>query len=299
MATDVVGQAPAGASPVTVADGATVEISGSSEQSATFAGTTGTLILENSTAFAGEVFGLGGSDALDLADINYGLRYDSDISGQRRRWHANGQQRHAERKHRAAGQLSVIDWDYLQRRQGGTIVVDPVSSSDWQTLDIGAVAISPALMPSATVMVIRTDTYGAYIWNGTEWQQLITATSMPAAFLTPDNAEGVTEIQIAPSNTNILYMEYDGYVFKSTNDGATWTETNFAPVAMYPNASYKQDGQQMAIDPNNPNVVYAGTRAKWTVCYDERRSHLAKRKPSPGGHVGWQWRISRHYRNPV
>ena len=71
-AADVVAQAPAAASPVTVADGATVEISGASEQSVTFAGTTGTLILENSTAFTGEVSGLSGSDAIDLADVSYG-----------------------------------------------------------------------------------------------------------------------------------------------------------------------------------------------------------------------------------
>ena len=47
-------------------------------------------------------------------------------------------------------------------------------------------------------MVVRTDTYGAYIWNGTEWQQLVTATSMPAGFVAANaNTEGVYEIQIA------------------------------------------------------------------------------------------------------
>ena len=36
------------------------------------------------------------------------------------------------------------------------------------------------------VMVVRTDTYGAYIWNGAQWQQLVTATSMPSSFVTPN-----------------------------------------------------------------------------------------------------------------
>ena len=119
-------------------------------------------------------------------------------------------------------------------------------------------------------MVGRTDTYGAYIWNGTQWQQLVTATSMPTAFTTQDaiqpmyGQQGVDEIQIAPSNSSIMYMMYDGYVFKSTNKGTTWTQlTSFnggAQVAEWvKRLSYRMDGQRMAIDPNNPNVVYVGT----------------------------------------
>ena len=72
--------------------------------------------------------------------------------------------------------------------------------------------------------------------------------------------QGVYEIQIAPSNSNIMYMMYEGYVFKSTNKGTTWTQTSFAPVTEPdPNDPYRIYGQKMAIDPNNPNVVYVGT----------------------------------------
>ena len=127
-------------------------------------------------------------------------------------------------------------------------------------LDVGAGGWADGIYiaPNGT-MVVRTDTYGAYIWNGTQWQQLITSTSMPAGFVTPNSGEGVYEIQIAPSNTNILYMAYEGYVFRSTNDGATWTQTAFAQVTEDANDSYRGDGQKMAVDPNNPNIVYVGT----------------------------------------
>ena len=40
----------------------------------TFAGTTGTLILDDSLAFTGQVSGLAGSDAIDLADVSYGSK---------------------------------------------------------------------------------------------------------------------------------------------------------------------------------------------------------------------------------
>src|SRR5262249_8519563 len=44
-----------------------------------------------------------------------------------------------------------------------------------------------------------------------------------------------------------------------TNKGTTWTETSFTPVTESPNDSYRGDGQKMAVDPANPNVVYVGT----------------------------------------
>ena len=179
---DVVAQAPAAASPVTVADGATVEISGSSEQSATFAGATGTLILENSTAFTGEVFGLSGSDALDLADINYNSNTTATFLGNA----AGGTLTVSNGTQSASialqGNYLSSYWTVSSDGQGGTTVVDPVSSNDWQTLDIGAGGNISGIDAVGNVMVIRTDTYGAYIWNGSEWQQLVTATSMPASF---------------------------------------------------------------------------------------------------------------------
>ena len=89
--------------------------------------------------------------------------------------------------------------------------------------------------------------------------QLVTASSMPAAFDFTAR-QGVYEIQIAASNTNIFYMQFDGYIFKSTNQGTTWTQTAFAQqTADNANDSYGQVGQKMAVDPNNPNIVYAGT----------------------------------------
>src|SRR5258705_7857170 len=83
---------------------------------------------------------------------------------------------------------------------------------------------------------------------------------MPAAFATIlDQNAGVYDIQVAASNSNILYMAYDGYVFKSTNKGTTWTQTSFAHVTEDTADNYRTFGQKMDVDPNNPNVVYVGT----------------------------------------
>ena len=160
------------------------------------------------------------------------------------------------------------------------------SSRSWSIVKIGAGGFLTGMdmVPDGTV-VVRTNVYGAYIWNGAQWQQLVTSTSLPTAFVKPFRNEGVYEIQIAPSNSKILYMMFLSYVFKSTNKGATWLQTSFTPIAptdtndpAYPNPnnSYHNWGQKMAIDPNDPNIVYVGTPsnglfktidggAKWNV----------------------------------
>ena len=245
--------------PLNVADGTTAEIANASSQSVSFAGPTATLKLDDAVAFTGQVSGLSGSDALNLADINYGASTTATFLGNT----SGGVLTVSDGTHTAnidlVGNYLSSTWDLSSDGHGGTVVVDPVAPNNWQTLKVGAGGFVDGLdiAPDGT-MVVRTDTFGAYIWNGSAWQQLVTATSMP----TTTGAPGVYEIQIAPSNSNILYMMYEGYVFQSTNKGTTWTQTNFAQV--YEDAfggnAYRMDGQKMAVDPNNPNVVYAGTQ---------------------------------------
>ena len=130
----------------------------------------------------------------------------------------------------------------------------------WKPLRIGAGGFIQGIdIDFDGTMVIRTDVYGAYIWDGSQWDQLISTSSMPTAFVNTGNNSGVYELRIAPSNSNIMYMEYLGYVFRTTDRGVTWTKTNFSQVADGANDSYRGYGRKIAIDPVNPNVVYAGS----------------------------------------
>lgn len=135
----------------------------------------------------------------------------------------------------------------------------------WHELKIGGGGwITGIDIAADGTKVVRTDTYGAYLWDGTQWDQLVTSASMPANLMDVDNGSGVYEIRIAPSNTNILYMTYLGNVYRSTNKGAAWTQTSFPNSASTAASvagggdSYRFDGQKLAIDPANSNVVYAG-----------------------------------------
>jgi hypothetical protein len=146
------------------------------------------------------------------------------------------------------------------------------AATNWQVLKVGAGGAVRGIniAPDGTT-VVRTDTNGAYLYNGSSWTQLATYSSMPnnlVAAQTPGFGAGVYEIQVAPSNTNIMYMALNGYVLKSTNKGTTWTNTGFTQLDSYgsdgglnPNDNYGA-GQRMAIDPNNPNIVYLGTQAQ-------------------------------------
>lgn len=123
--------------------------------------------------------------------------------------------------------------------------------------------------------IVRTDTYGAYIFNqgNQTWSQIVTQSSMPAAnfgfFPTTGTSQvsqdggGVVEITACPSNTAIIYMFYgpaaSGTIFKSTDRAAHWVATNFTPVAVSPNGGIRFDGRKMMVDPINCNVVYVGT----------------------------------------
>jgi hypothetical protein len=130
-------------------------------------------------------------------------------------------------------------------------------------LRIGAGGYLTGLDISAdgSTRVVRTDTYGAYIWDdpSSQWTQLVTTSSMPPIDVKIDNNAGVYEIRVAPNLPTRLYMAYQGYVYRSDNRGSRWTRTTFINVSMNPNNNFRTRGQKMAVDPANPDVVYVGT----------------------------------------
>ena len=129
--------------------------------------------------------------------------------------------------------------------------------SQWKPVKIGAGGwITGIDIALDGTMVARTDTYGAYIWNGTQWQQLATVQSMPSTVFYTGS---VYEVRISPSNSNIIYMQMSDGLYKTTDKGASWVKTSF-PVVGETSGDYRMDGQKMAVDPNNPNIVFAGTQ---------------------------------------
>lgn len=141
----------------------------------------------------------------------------------------------------------------------------------WEPLEVGAGGWITGVdaCKAGTTFVLRTDTYGGYVGNPAlgvnVWRQLVRADSMPASFVAgmgDSLGEGVYELRVAPSDCNRLYMTYKGKIYRSVDRGATWTETGFSQAgAVDPNDTYRIWGEKMAVDPANPDVVYAGTPA--------------------------------------
>ena len=132
----------------------------------------------------------------------------------------------------------------------------------WKPLRIGAGGWLVGMDIAADgTMVVRADTYGAYVWDDTHWRQLVTADSMPAADVQALVADGVYEIRIAPNDSQRLYLMYLGGVFRSDDRGHTWVRTAFTPVVAGANDPFRMRGPRLGVQPDNADVVLVGTPA--------------------------------------
>ncbi|HUO50275.1 MAG TPA: hypothetical protein VMU25_01795, partial [Candidatus Paceibacterota bacterium] len=170
----------------------------------------------------------------------------------------------------AAGNMSGQSTSASATTQAAQQTPPPTSPSsvntqhgyDWKTLKIGGGGwlVGMDIAPDGT-MVARTDTYGGYVWNGTQWQQLITTQSMPASDIKVLNADGLYELRLAPSNPNRMYMMFNGSLYRTDNKGTTWIKTAFTQGAATADISadnHRMYNHKMMVDPVNPDVVYTG-----------------------------------------
>ncbi|CCE09392.1 exported hypothetical protein [Bradyrhizobium sp. STM 3843] len=105
---------------------------------------------------------------------------------------------------------------------GGPILSSCASSApqqsrgQWSSLPLGAGGFitGRSISNDGKNLVCRADTYGCYTWNNdtSKWEQLRTSTRMPSADVAPANGlseAGGYEIQVAPSDSNRIYMASD------------------------------------------------------------------------------------------
>jgi len=121
--------------PTTIDSGASVEIATASAQSVDFAntsGTNGTLVLDNSAGFTGQVSGFAGdgtvanSDAIDLKDVNFATAtetYTENSAG------TGGTLTVSDGTHTAnidfAGNYGLANFRFSSDATGGTLIIDP------------------------------------------------------------------------------------------------------------------------------------------------------------------------------
>ena len=94
-----------------------LRLTGVSAQSVTFAGTTGTLKLDDAVAFTGQVSGLAGSDAIDLADVSYGPSTQATFLGNDEGGTLTVTTGRRRQTSRCVGDYLSSNWTCKQRRQ--------------------------------------------------------------------------------------------------------------------------------------------------------------------------------------
>ena len=121
--------------PSTIGAGATLELASAFSGNLTFAGSTGTLQLDNSSSFSGTVAGMSGQDILDLRDINPATVHTPNYSGT----DSGGTLTVTDGVHSAnialLGNYLASSFATSSDGHGGTAIIDPqLISSNQQTV---------------------------------------------------------------------------------------------------------------------------------------------------------------------
>ena len=115
------------------------------------------------------------------------------------------------------------------------------------------------------LVYVRTDVGGAYRWDAknSQWVQLLERGGQYYS---------VESIALDRNDANVVYAaigryveDADGEVWKSVNRGKTWQPTQLrtpagAQLGMGGNQPWRWAGERLAVDPNNGQIVYFGSR---------------------------------------
>lgn len=140
-----------------------------------------------------------------------------------------------------------------------------VAAPQWNDLFVGGGGFETGIQFAADgTALVRSDTSPG-IWlcqatpcKNTSWFPINNPASN--ADLGPNTAGGIMEMAIAPSNTSVFAMVFNGFVYITSNKGQSWTkEANFSQITINPNDDTKFLSPNMAFDPNNDNILYVSS----------------------------------------
>ena len=134
----------------------------------------------------------------------------------------------------------------------------------WGSLKIGGGGFISGIVVGKREMYLRTDVGGAYKYDYKmkEWVQLF-------GFIKESNKGymSVKGIAIDPVDDDIVYFlcgcayhyPYRSAILKSVDGGLSFTETDISDlIDVHGNGAGRECGEPIAIDPENPNIIYVG-----------------------------------------
>ncbi|MEO5712827.1 MAG: DNRLRE domain-containing protein [Luteolibacter sp.] len=147
-----------------------------------------------------------------------------------------------------------------------TIAYTTVTVPVWSSVPLGGGGFVTGLASTSdgSNIYCRTDVGGAFRWAPTgdaagngSWVSL-SDTMIPFGTPNARAVMGVESIATDPSNTSRLYIGAGNGIYLSDNQGNSWTLIS-PVIAMSPNGGYRSCGERLAVDPNNPNIVWYGS----------------------------------------
>src|SRR5215471_2376387 len=158
----------------------------------------------------------------------------------------------------------------------GVLASAPAAAYTWKNVRIVAGGFITGIVyhPGAQNLVYaRTDIGGLYrsTDGGTSWVPLLDWVGW-------DNWDysGVGAVAVDPQNANVVYAAVgtytnawdpsNGAIIKSTDQGATWSVTPL-PFKVGGNMGGRGNGERLAVDPNNSNIVYFGATGDANVTF--------------------------------
>ncbi|MCQ2416494.1 MAG: 1,4-beta-glucanase [Oscillospiraceae bacterium] len=141
---------------------------------------------------------------------------------------------------------------------------DISDSMTWGTLRIGGGGFVSGIVTGQKAMYARTDVGGAYKYNyATEcWEQLFDFINEEERGLL-----SVDAMAIDPTDDNTVYFlcgcayfsNEKTVIFKTTDGGKTFTRSDVTDmIQVHGNGNGRQTGESIAVDPDNPDVIYCG-----------------------------------------
>lgn len=142
---------------------------------------------------------------------------------------------------------------------------------DWKNVQIGGggyvtgVVIHPE---EPDLVYVRTDIGGAYKWDekGKKWIQLMDWIGIPNS-----NLSGVDGMALDPNKPDVLYLmlgkrinSSPSGIYKSGDRGLSWQKLYDVSVDAN-NQTMRWGGEPISVDPNNSEIIYAGTRRNGLV----------------------------------
>lgn len=183
----------------------------------------------------------------------------------------------------AAGAGGAIGMSQLQRSPASTRRVSAAQPITVESSAAGFRRVSLAQVPigaggfvtgldistDGARFVARTDVANAYVRNREDpfWRPLFSPSSMSPQDRDPlpdrkdkADADGVAGIRIAPSNKDVIFACYRGFVWKSVDGGASVRRTALPQTRFFTNAGWQRlFNPTIDIHPSNANTVLVGT----------------------------------------